>query len=222
MAQNPEILADGTFGTGKALISNKGLINAATQPAEYKPQPIMYDALAGTGGIDPLHKNPDIAQEQQQKLQQDQFDLQKQQQETSDFRYAHPAKSGKIICNRWHELGYMDDETARLDQLYGRQLLANDRPFMLGYLAFARHVVKRMDNTTFKGRILLKIMGPFVGPWSKEMAHRMDSTRKGSKIGSFYMWGCHTIFTTLGRYRAAKLKLINLFSHKKSKSNKVT
>jgi hypothetical protein len=213
---NQEITSTGGFKGSQQVISNQGLINSATQPAPYVPKPIELDFLAGTEGIDPMHKNPDQAAELQRQQTQDQLDLQKQQQETSDFRYAHPQKSGKIICNRWHELGYMDDETARLDQLYGRQLLANDRAFMLGYLAFARRVVKRMDKTTLKGRLLLKVMVPFVGPWSKEMAHRMDSTREGSCIGSFYMWGCHVIFVTLGKYRAAKLRVRNLFTLKKS------
>lgn len=219
MAKNQEIVADGTFGTGQPVISNKGLINSASQPTEYKPQPIYMDVLAGTANIPLGHKNPDLALKKQAQLQQDQLDLQKQQQQDAEFRAAHPPKSGKIICKEWHSLGYMDDETARLDQLYGEWLLAHDRPFMVGYLAFARHVVKRMDNTTFKGRLLLKVMGPFVGPWAKEMAHRMDTTREGSWIGSFYMWGCHTIFVNLGKYRAAKLELKRVLNSKLKSTN---
>jgi len=166
-------------------------------PSSYVPPPVSMGLMSGAGKPPAAWVNTDKVKEEA---------TQRYNQQQADQFIASHKKTGKIICNRWHELGYMDDETARLDQLYGQQLLANDRPFMLGYLAFARHIVARMHAQTWQSRLFIKSLGWLVNPWAQEMSHRMDMTRPGSYLGAFLMWLCHEVFVTLGRYRAVRLR----------------
>ncbi|MFA7351851.1 MAG: hypothetical protein WC009_13935 [Methylotenera sp.] len=119
---------------------------------------------------------------------------------------ANKPKKGKIICIRWHELGYMDDETARLDQLYGQWLLKHDKAWMRGYLTYAPYIVKQMRTDTWQGRLFLKAIGPLVNPWANEMAFRMGGNNKHSVFGSLLMELSTFVFRALDKVRLLKLK----------------
>lgn len=119
---------------------------------------------------------------------------------------ANKSGGGKIICRRWHELGFMDDEKARLDQLYGSWLLKHDKACMRGYLTYAPYVVKMMRTDTWQGRLFLKVIGPLVDPWATEMAFRMGGDYKHSVFGSILMEILVVMFRTLDNIRMMNIK----------------
>jgi hypothetical protein len=119
---------------------------------------------------------------------------------------------GKIICTRWYELGYMDEETYRADQAYGRWLIEHEREAMVGYLAYAPYIVRCMGNKTWQSKLFIKALGLLVNPWAKAMSHFMGVHPTGSRFGALVMKGAFAVFLGLSKYRAFKLRTAHLFN----------
>lgn len=139
----------------------------------------------------------------------------------ADARYAEQQRQqaeqqsgGKIICQRYHQLGILDDDLNALDQAYGAWLMKTNPKWQKAYWRYARHIVKHLHRDNWKNRLLLAVLTPLVKVWAQEMGHRMGGNYRHSAFGSVLMWCMVHFFMALGDIRNIKLRTIRAFSGK--------
>lgn len=190
-------------------ISATGLLNA--KPATYVPQRINMGFLSsGLGKPDPTHKNPNIELEAEKARQQAAIDLQKEQfaksQELSNkqlelsyYSYAQSVKqgnkkSGKVICARMYDLGFIDEQTFLIDQAYGELIYRLQPEFMMWYHEKAQWFLDRMKNDTWQSKLFINLAWLFVKPWTEQMAYLMGFRKKQHLFGKILMKSFHYWF----------------------------
>jgi hypothetical protein len=88
-------------------------------------------------------------------------------------------KKKKIICNELYNQGYLPQHIWNADEIYGEMMYEKDPRLVLGYMMWARNVVKYMkakpQNTKW-----IYIM---VKPWTEHMAYVVGTLPKDNWIG---------------------------------------
>lgn len=92
------------------------------------------------------------------------------------------SSSGTVICTEMFRQGYMDKETYRRDQEYGRLIRLNDPYVYIGYIFLASPIVKIMKKSdVFTYLISIPAMA-----WANDMAYSNSFAGKIiNKTGSF-------------------------------------
>lgn len=136
---------------------------------------------------------------------------------------AEAQSGGKIICQRYHQLGILDDDLNRLDQAYGARLMKTNPKWQKSYWRYARHIVKHLHRDGWKNRLLLSVLTPLVRVWAQEMGYRQGGNYQHSVFGSVLMWCMVHFFMALGDIRNTRLRFIRAVSGKiRSVINKLT
>ena len=88
-------------------------------------------------------------------------------------------KKKKIICNELYNQGYLPQHIWNADEIYGEMMYEKDPRLVLGYMMWARNVVKYMkvkpQNT--------KWIYMMVKPWTEHMAYEVGTLPKDNWIG---------------------------------------
>ena len=191
-------------------ISSTGILQAKATPA-YTPKPIDMSFLsAGLGKPDPTHVNPDKAMAKQDELQQQQIDLQKEQflksqelsnkqMELSYYQYAQSVKqgnkkSGKVLCTRMYELGFMSKEIFEVDQRYGKIVFDANPQLEVWYHQRALFFLRFMHNQTLFSKVFIRLSWLLIKPWSEHMAYKMGYLKEDNKFGEWLMNYAHKQF----------------------------
>jgi hypothetical protein len=90
---------------------------------------------------------------------------------------------GKIICLELHRQGYLDTNTMKVDEAFGRMMQVNEMPVMIGYWIFAEPVVAVMQKST----LFTKLVWFFAKPWTEHMAFVMGERTKDNFFGRMTM-----------------------------------
>ena len=89
------------------------------------------------------------------------------------------SKKKKIICNELYNQGFLPQHIWNADEIYGEMMYEKDPRLVLGYMMWARNVVKYMkvkpQNT--------KWIYMMVKPWTEHMAYEVGILPKGNWIG---------------------------------------
>jgi hypothetical protein len=182
-----------------------GLLSSAPAPA-YVPGQVDMSFLNNSAQKPPPDwVNSDKELQRQKDIQQQQLDLQKESiqnaKDMSDKQLAlsyqqyvlsvqnSNKKSGKVICTKFHDLGYMDDDIFVGDQLYGEMMFIQDADYQEWYQSVASWYIQRMLGYTWGSILFIKLLWLFVNPISKELSYRSGHTKTKNWFGSFYL-GC--------------------------------
>jgi hypothetical protein len=88
-------------------------------------------------------------------------------------------KKKKIICNELYNQGFLPQHIWNADEVYGEMMYEKDPRLVLGYMMWARNVVKYMkvkpQNT--------KWIYMMVKPWTEHMAYEVGTLPKDNWIG---------------------------------------
>jgi hypothetical protein len=87
---------------------------------------------------------------------------------------------GKIICGELYRQGFLSEEVWEADQRFGKELYQSNPRISLGYVFWAREVVKYMRNNPNHTKYLYRICKP----WTEHMAYKMGISQKRNIVGN--------------------------------------
>jgi hypothetical protein len=85
----------------------------------------------------------------------------------------------KIICNELYNQGYLPEHIWNADERYGNMMFDKDPTLVLGYMMWARDVVKFMKEKPKYNKWIYTV----VKPWSEHMAYEMGELPNDNFIG---------------------------------------
>jgi len=85
----------------------------------------------------------------------------------------------KIICNELYNQGYLPQNIWNADERYGNMMFDKDPTLVLGYMMWARDVVKFMKEKPKYNKWIYTV----VKPWSEHMAYEMGELPNDNFIG---------------------------------------
>ena len=85
----------------------------------------------------------------------------------------------KIICNELYNQGYLPQNIWNADEKYGNMMFDKDPTLVLGYMMWARGVVKFMKEKPKYNKWIYMV----VKPWSEHMAYEMGELSNDNFIG---------------------------------------
>ena len=88
-------------------------------------------------------------------------------------------KKKKIICNELYNQGYLPQHIWNADEIYGEMMYEKDPRLVLGYMMWARNVVKYMKAKPQNTKWIYKM----VKPWTEHMAYEVGTLPKDNWIG---------------------------------------
>jgi len=89
------------------------------------------------------------------------------------------AKQKKIICNELYNQGFLPKHIWNADERYGNMMWEKDPTLVLGYMMWAKNVVKFMKAKPQHTKWIYKV----VKPWTEHMAYEMGELPKDNWIG---------------------------------------
>lgn len=169
-------------------IDDSGLLTQRTQ-SSYVPKPVHF-GLIQTAKPAPTHVNPNKEMEWQKSMQERQLEIAEEglRVQKEQARQAKKKKGGKVICTRYHDLGYLDDEIYAADEAFGEKLLRSRPDFVVWYWSWAVPLVHYvLHGETLKSRIIIHFFWPWCRAWATEMACREGIVKRGSLFGKALM-----------------------------------
>lgn len=120
-------------------------------------------------------------------------------------------KSGKIICDLLYRQGFIPKHIWEADEAFGSMMLKTNKPVAIGYLMWAKGVVKFLkENPQYSKYVYIGVK-----PWSEHMAHMMGVLPTDNKVGKVLHWiGCqyslitYNVFILKRQYKRNQLSLI--------------
>jgi hypothetical protein len=97
-----------------------------------------------------------------------------------NFPSGNSYSGGKIICGELYRQGFLSEEVWEADQRFGKELFKTNPRISLGYVFWAREVVKYMKNNPNHTKYLYKICKP----WTEHMAYKMGISKKRNIVGN--------------------------------------
>jgi hypothetical protein len=88
-------------------------------------------------------------------------------------------KKKKIICNELYNQGFLPQHIWNADEIYGEMMYEKDPRLVLGYMMWARNVVKYMKAKPQNTKWIYKM----VKPWTEHMAYEVGTLSKDNWIG---------------------------------------
>lgn len=88
-------------------------------------------------------------------------------------------KKKKIICNELYNQGYLPENIWNADERYGNMMYNKDPKLVLGYMMWARDVVKFMKEKPKYTKWIYTV----VKPWTEHMAYEMGEMSNDNFIG---------------------------------------
>ena len=88
-------------------------------------------------------------------------------------------KKKKIICNELYNQGFLPQHIWDADERYGEMMYEKDPRLVLGYMMWARNVVKYMKAKPQNTKWIYKM----VKPWTEHMAYEVGTLPKDNWIG---------------------------------------
>jgi hypothetical protein len=88
-------------------------------------------------------------------------------------------KKKKIICNELYLQGYLPQHIWNADEVYGEMMYEKDPRLVLGYMMWARNVVKYMKAKPQNTKWIYRM----VKPWTEHMAYEVGTLPKDNWIG---------------------------------------
>ena len=88
-------------------------------------------------------------------------------------------KKKKIICNELYNQGFLPQHIWNADEIYGEMMYEKDPRLVLGYMMWARDVVKYMKAKPQNTKWIYKM----VKPWTEHMAYEVGTLPKDNWIG---------------------------------------
>jgi hypothetical protein len=88
-------------------------------------------------------------------------------------------KKKKIICNELYNQGYLPQHIWNADEIYGEMMYEKDPRLVLGYMMWARNVVKYMKAKPQNTKWIYMM----VKPWTEHMAYEVGTLPKDNWIG---------------------------------------
>jgi len=88
-------------------------------------------------------------------------------------------KKKKIICNELYNQGFLPQHIWNADEIYGEMMYEKDPRLVLGYMMWARNVVKYMKAKPQNTKWIYKM----VKPWTEHMAYEVGILPKDNWIG---------------------------------------
>lgn len=89
------------------------------------------------------------------------------------------AKQKKIICNELYNQGFLPEHIWKADERYGNMMFETHPTLVLGYMMWAKNVVKFMKENPKYSKWIYKV----VKPWTEHMAYEMGELPKDNFIG---------------------------------------
>lgn len=89
------------------------------------------------------------------------------------------AKQKKIICNELYNQGFLPKHIWDADERYGNMMWEKDPTLVLGYMMWAKNVVKFMKEKPQHTKWIYKV----VKPWTEHMAYEMGELPKDNWVG---------------------------------------
>ena len=99
---------------------------------------------------------------------------------SGNFPSGNSYSGGKIICGELYRQGFLSEEVWEADQRFGKELFKTNPRISLGYVFWAREVVKYMKNNPNHTKYLYKICKP----WTEHMAYKMGISKKRNIVGN--------------------------------------
>ena len=88
-------------------------------------------------------------------------------------------KKKKIICNELYNQGFLPQHIWNADEIYGEMMYEKDPRLVLGYMMWAKNVVKYMKAKPQNTKWIYKM----VKPWTEHMAYEVGTLPKDNWIG---------------------------------------
>lgn len=88
-------------------------------------------------------------------------------------------KKKKIICNELYNQGFLPQHIWNADEIYGEMMYEKDPRLVLGYMMWARNVVKYMKAKPQNTKWIYMM----VKPWTEHMAYEVGTLPKDNWIG---------------------------------------
>lgn len=88
-------------------------------------------------------------------------------------------KKKKIICNELYNQGFLPQHIWNADEIYGEMMYEKDPHLVLGYMMWARNVVKYMKAKPQNTKWIYMM----VKPWTEHMAYEVGTLPKDNWIG---------------------------------------
>ena len=88
-------------------------------------------------------------------------------------------KKKKIICNELYNQGYLPQHIWNADEIYGEMMYEKDPRLVLGYMMWARNVVKYMKAKPQNTKWIYMM----VKPWTEHMAYEVGTLPKDNWMG---------------------------------------
>ena len=88
-------------------------------------------------------------------------------------------KKKKIICNELYNQGFLPEHIWNADERYGNMMFEKDPTLVLGYMMWAKNVVKFMKENPKYTKWIYKV----VKPWTEHMAYEMGELSNDNFIG---------------------------------------
>ena len=88
-------------------------------------------------------------------------------------------KKKKIICNELYNQGYLPQHIWNADEIYGEMMYEKDPRLVLGYMMWAKNVVKYMKAKPQNTKWIYMM----VKPWTEHMAYEVGTLPKDNWIG---------------------------------------
>jgi hypothetical protein len=89
------------------------------------------------------------------------------------------AKQKKIICNELYNQGFLPQDIWKADERYGNMMFESHPTLVLGYMMWAKNVVKFMKEKPKYSKWIYKV----VKPWTEHMAYEMGELPNDNFIG---------------------------------------
>ena len=89
------------------------------------------------------------------------------------------SKKKKIICNELYNQGFLPQHIWNADEIYGEMMYEKDPRLVLGYMMWARNVVKYMKAKPQNTKWIYMM----VKPWTEHMAYEVGILPKANWIG---------------------------------------
>jgi hypothetical protein len=89
------------------------------------------------------------------------------------------SKKKKIICNELYNQGFLPQHIWNADEIYGEMMYEKDPRLVLGYMMWARNVVKYMKAKPQNTKWIYMM----VKPWTEHMAYEVGTLPKDNWIG---------------------------------------
>jgi hypothetical protein len=89
------------------------------------------------------------------------------------------AKQKKIICNELYNQGFLPQHIWKADERYGNMMFKTHPTLVLGYMMWAKNVVKFMKEKPKYSKWIYKV----VKPWTEHMAYEMGELPNDNFIG---------------------------------------